>query len=72
MENAGEEALAFGGYNDNSEVNLTSVDVRVDVHNKLDKETFAKDESIKIVNGRCKIEVNDKEVERELVFKFGQ
>ncbi|MBR6401883.1 MAG: EAL domain-containing protein [Eubacterium sp.] len=72
MENAGEEALAFGGYNDNSEVNLTSVDIRVDVHNKLDKETFAKDESIKIVNGRCKIEVNDKEVERELVFKFGQ
>ena len=70
VENAGEEALAFGGYSEDTEVNLMSVDTRVKVYNKLGKETFAAEDKVKIVNGRCKIYVNDVEVERELVFKF--
>ena len=34
------------------------------------RETFAKDENITIVNGRCRIIVNDNDVERELIFKL--
>ena len=70
IENAGESALAFGGYSEDTKVELTSVDTRVKVYNKLDKDTYASDENIKIVNGRCKVFVNDKEIERELIFKF--
>ena len=44
--------------------------MRVKVFNSFGRETFAKDENVKIVNGRCRIVVNDEEIERELVLKF--
>ncbi len=69
--NAGENALAFGGTKGETIISLVGVDTRVKVFNTIGRETFAKDEDITIVNGRCRIVVNDEEIERELVFKFG-
>ena len=71
MNNTGEDAISFGGFNENSEINLTGVDTRVKLFNTVGRDLYAKDEDVKIVNGRCKIVVNDAEIERELVFKFG-
>ena len=71
VDNTGEDAISFGGFNENSEINLTGVDTRVKLFNTVGRDLYAKDEDVKIVNGRCKIVVNDAEIERELVFKFG-
>ena len=70
VNNAGEGALAFGGPEKETIVSLVGVDTRVKIHNTIGRETYAKDENFKIVNGRCRIIVNDQEVERELVFRF--
>ncbi len=70
VKSAGKEALAFGGYNENSRIKLTGVDTRVELHNSIGKDTMAPDDAIEIVNGRCKIKVNDEEIERQLVYKF--
>ena len=72
VNNAGEKAVAFGGLEGETEISLVGVDTRVKIFNTLGVETFAKDENITIVNGRCRIVVNNEEIERELVFKFGE
>ena len=70
VDNVGENALAFGGLTDNTVASFVGVDTRIKVHNTIGRETYAKDENITIVNGRCKILVNDEEIERDIVFKF--
>ncbi|SEP88985.1 EAL domain, c-di-GMP-specific phosphodiesterase class I (or its enzymatically inactive variant) [Lachnospiraceae bacterium NE2001] len=68
--NAGADALAFGGKEADTHISLIGVDTRVKVYNTTGVETYAKDENITIENGRCKIVVNDTEIERELIFRF--
>ena len=70
VNNVGEKALAFGGFEGDTNISLIGVDTRVKVFNTVGCETFAKDENITIVNGRCRIIVNDNDVERELIFKL--
>ncbi len=70
VNNAGESAIAFGGFNDRSVAKFIGVDTRIKVFNTIDVETYTKDENIEIVNGRCKIVINDEEKERNIVFKF--
>lgn len=70
VDNIGENAMAFGGLTDNTVASFVGVDTRIKVHNTIGRETYAKDENITIVNGRCKIMVNDEEIERDIVFKF--
>lgn len=70
IENAGKEAVAFGGYNENSDIFFHSADVKVNIHNLIDKDTFAPDDRIEIVNGRRKFVVNDKQIDREMKYDF--
>ncbi|MCR5214522.1 MAG: EAL domain-containing protein [Eubacterium sp.] len=70
IEDTGKKSLVFGGNSEDTTISLVSTDTRIKLYNKLDRETFAKDENFKIVNGRCKIFVNEKEIEREIIFKY--
>ena len=70
LNSSGEKALAFGGFNDDVYLNIISTDTIVDVHNKINVETYAKEENIKLYNGRINFMVNDRGVERKL--KFGK
>ena len=69
-ENAGEKALMLGGYNKNSRVRLIRVDIRGEIHNILGVDCYVEDEEYSIENGRCRISVNDKPVERKLIYRF--
>lgn len=70
--NSGKEALALGGYNEDTYIDLNSADTKVEVHNVINKDTFAPDDKIQIVNGRMSFIVNDKPVERKLRYDFNQ
>ncbi len=72
IEMAGEKSLVFGGYSEQTDVELLGTDTRAVVHNFCGRDTYAKDENVRIVNGRRKIVVNDKEIQRELVFDYKQ
>lgn len=63
IECSGEQTLAFGGTGDDTGIVLYSSDIKVSVRNKIDRDTFAKDENIKIVNGRARFTVNGAAVE---------
>ena len=65
MENGGRDALAVGGYNEDVKIMLDNTDMHVKIHNELDKDTFAKEENINIINGRIRFIVNGKEIVRE-------
>jgi len=42
------------------------------VHNSCGRDTYAKDETVRIVNGRRKIMVNDTEIQRQLIFDYNK
>ena len=65
LENTGQESLAFGGYEKKTVIKMESADARVEIHNNLDKETYASDEDFIIKNGRISVIVNEKEVRHE-------
>ena len=67
LENSGKEALAIGGMTGGTYIRIEYSDAKVDVHTALKTDTFAKDEDIKIVNGRIRFLVNGYEVERHVV-----
>ncbi len=69
-ENAGEKALMLGGYNKNIRARFKGVDIRGDIHNSLDIDCYADEDDYSIENGRCRINVNDKPIERKLVYRF--
>ena len=69
-ENAGEKALMLGGYNKNIRAKFNGVDIRGDIHNSLDVDCYAEEDDYSIENGRCRINVNDKPIERKLVYRF--
>lgn len=68
LENAGKESLAFGGVDQETHIRLESADTRVELHNNVGVETYAKDEDIVINNGRISVIVNDEEVKRVLKY----
>lgn len=70
MEIAGNKALAFGGYSEDTKIKLISVDTRVNLHSAMKRESYASTENFVVENGRCEILINDKVMERELTFKF--
>ncbi|MBR4514523.1 MAG: EAL domain-containing protein [Lachnospiraceae bacterium] len=67
LENSGKEALAIGGMTGGTFIRLENSDAKVDVHTALKTDTYAKDEDIKIVNGRIRFLVNGYEVDRRIV-----
>ena len=68
VENAGQHALAVGGVEKETIIELMSSDIRVNVHNSLGRDTYAKEEDINITNGRVKFVVNDQNIDRQLEF----
>ena len=72
LHNAGKNALAFGGMSDDTDLVLNNADTRVDLHNLIGVDTYAKQDRIRIINGRINIAVNDKQVKRELVYDFNE
>ena len=44
----------------------------MNLHNSLGRDILAPDEALSIVNGRYRVTVNDKEIERQLVYKFNK
>ena len=69
IENAGEKALAIGGTEDTI-ATFNDVDTKIELHNSLGVETYAKDENITMVNGKCNILVNDVAIRRALTYKY--
>ena len=72
IEMAGERALVFGGYSDQTFIELLGTDTKALVHNSCGRDTYAKDENVRIVNGRRKIMVNDTEIQRQLIFDYNK
>lgn len=66
--NSGEKALAMGGFNDKCVIDLVSTDTRVEVHNKIDTDTYAKEDNIRICRGRRLFMVNEREIDRKLQY----
>ncbi len=66
MDSMGKNALAFGGVEKETYIRIESSDLRADIHNSLNKDTYASDDDISLVNGRIRIEVNDEEIKREM------
>ena len=60
---SGKNALVFGGYSEDSNIVLANSDISVKIRTTLEKETFAREENIKINNSRTRIIVNGQEVE---------
>ena len=69
---SGKNALVLGGRSDNTDIIFNNVDARSDIHNLIDKDTYAHPDRIRLINGRCKFMVNDKEIEREIIYDFNE
>jgi len=61
---AGQNALVFGGYNEDTNVILCNSDINVKIRTSLGKETMADDRNVKISNSRFRLIVNGQEAER--------
>ena len=70
VESAGEKAIMFGGYNENSKVLLHNVDTRAEIHNSLEKDTYIKEEDYRVENGRYKVAVNDNQIDRKINYTY--
>ena len=70
IETNGQEALAFGGYNENTDVRISNADISVKVRSALGKETFAPDENVSLKNSRYRLVVNGEEIERETTIDY--
>lgn len=66
----GQEALAFGGYNEDTKVLLSNTDSKVDVRSAVAKETMARDENITIKNSRHRLIINGSELKRPVTIDY--
>ena len=71
LEIVGENGLIFGGKDMPSKVFLNSSDIKSNVHNALDIDSYTKDDDFRIINGRCRFMVNDKPVDRKVIYDVG-
>ena len=69
LENAGQKTLIFGGLQDKGRMEIWDADTKVVNHSSLNVDTVMADDRIRLVNGKCRIFVNDREVKRELRFE---
>ncbi len=66
----GQEALIFGGYNENTCVILSDSNSNIKVQNSIGKDTFASDENFSIKNSRLKLSVNGSVRERSVTMEY--
>ena len=70
IETNGRQALAFGGYSEDSNILFSNTDVSVKVRSALQKETLAPDKRICVRNSRLRLVVNGTEIERESTISY--
>lgn len=70
LRNAGQKALIFGGYNENTKMQFMNCDTQIQLRSSMSKDTFAPDENIVFINGRRRILLNGTEIERPLHFDY--
>ncbi len=70
IESAGEFAIAFGGKSNDTKAFFNDVNTKVNLHNSTGVDTYALDDNIRMVNGKCHIMVNDNEIKRKLIYKY--
>jgi hypothetical protein len=66
----GQEALIFGGYNENTSIILADSNNNIKVKNSIGKDTFASDENFSIKNGRLNLTVNGSALERSVTMDY--
>ena len=71
IEATGREALAFGGYNEDSDVNICNADISVKIRSALGKETLAPEANVHLKNSRFRLVVNGEDIERETTIDYG-
>ena len=64
LNSSGQEAIAFGGYSEETSVYISDSDLRINLSSAIGKDTFAPPEQIKLCNGRHVIIINGEPVER--------
>lgn len=70
LESTGKQALLFGGYVPDTEIELLGCDTQAVVHSAIGRDTLAPDEKIRIINGRRRITINGKEIERPITYDY--
>ncbi len=70
IETIGQEALIFGGYGEDTDIRISDVDAKVDIRSALGKDTFAPKEKIHTRNGRIRLTINGKEVDRPVTIEY--
>ena len=69
VNSSGEKMLAFGGNSTDTKIDMMRADVKVSVRSNLNRDTFAKEENIKIVDGQARFTVNGTAVEHTVIVK---
>ncbi len=70
IETSGKNALAFGGYSEDTKIKLSNSDVSVKIRTSLQKETLAAEENYSVSNSRFRLIINGENVEREVSVGF--
>lgn len=68
-ENSGNEALVFGGKEQDVKIEMDKADVKIDIHTGLNRDTYAENDDIRIFDGRLRCMVNGREVERKPIYR---
>ena len=69
LDNSGKAALAIGGVGKESDVIMVNDDIRFNIRSSFQRDTFADEERIEIINGRSNFMVNGYVKERKVVYK---
>lgn len=68
FENSGDEALIFGGRNQETSLVFEKADIKSEIHTGLGRDTYAKEEDIRLIDGRTHFVINDRELLRKSVY----
>lgn len=68
FENSGDDALIIGGKEQITKIDMDKADVKIDIHTGLNRDTYATEDDIRVLDGRLSCKVNGREIERKLVF----
>ena len=70
LESAGQNAVVFGGYSEDTSVLIKGTDTNIEVRNAIGKYAFAPEDKIRLVNGRRRIKLNGSGVEHPVIFDY--
>ena len=70
IETNGQEALAFGGYSEDSDILISNADISVKVRSAIGKETMAPESRVHLKNTRFRLVINGEDIERETTIDY--